>query len=64
MDYKQTDGEYYKVLDRDSDELIDVGQISPEQTLSTLHKVVFITHEEFVELTQSAGYAGTGEPDK
>ena len=49
MDYTILDGEYYKVLYKDNNDLITYGKLEEGQILSTNHTVIFITEDEYNE---------------
>ncbi|MDC4027939.1 hypothetical protein [Acinetobacter baumannii] len=46
-DYTITDGQFYKVLDKDTGEVITMGELSDTNTLSTIHNVEFISEEQY-----------------
>ena len=56
MDYTLENGEFYKVLDKDSGELIIYGQLIPDQVLSTIHQAIWITEQEYNDLLQVNPY--------
>lgn len=58
MDYTKENGEFYKVIE--NGKLISVGRLEGINQLSTIQEVVFITKEEYTELT---GIEVKEEPD-
>ena len=50
MEYTILDGEFFKVLNKDTGTLIMFGRLEVDQVLSTIHTVIFITEEEYNEL--------------
>ncbi|ARG36242.1 hypothetical protein ACT4VK_08870 [Acinetobacter baumannii] len=46
-DYTITDGQFYKVLDKDTGAVITMGELSDTNTLSTIHNVEFISEEQY-----------------
>ena len=46
------DGEFFKVLNKDTGTLIMFGRLEVDQVLSTIHTVIFITEEEYKEYIQ------------
>ncbi|SSS30852.1 Uncharacterised protein [Acinetobacter baumannii] len=48
-DYTITDGQFYKVLDKDTGAVITMGELSDTDTntLSTIHNVEFISEEQY-----------------
>ncbi|MCT4181658.1 hypothetical protein HZP54_17065 [Elizabethkingia anophelis] len=55
MDYTNKDGEFYKILDKET----IYGRLTGDNVLSSIHEVVFITKEEYTEAT---GIEITEEP--
>ncbi len=53
MEYTILDGEFFKVLNKDTGTLIMFGRLEVDQVLSTIHTVIFITEEEYNELASS-----------
>lgn len=49
MDYTIKNGRFYKVIE--NNKMTSVGIMSESSLLSTIHEVVFITKEEYTELT-------------
>ena len=49
MDYSINNGQYYKVIDKDTGELIVYGKLTDSVFLSTTKTVVFISQEEYEE---------------
>ena len=49
MDYSINNGQYYKVIDKDTGELIAYGELTDSAFLSTIQTVVFISQEEYEE---------------
>lgn len=58
MDYTKENGEFYKVIE--NGKLISVGRLEGINQLSTIQEVVFISKEEYTELT---GIEVKEEPD-
>ncbi|OCW75123.1 hypothetical protein [Elizabethkingia anophelis] len=56
MDYTNKDGEFYKILDKET----IYGRLTGDNVLSSIHEVVFITKEEYTEAT---GIEVKEEPD-
>lgn len=54
MDYNVKNGNYYKVIDRKTNNLITFGKLTKGQVLSTIHKVIFISEKEYLLLQESA----------
>jgi hypothetical protein len=52
-EYTLADGEFYKVLNKNTGAYITCGQLIPDQILSTIHTVVFITEQEYNELVEA-----------
>ena len=50
MDYTNDKGRFYKVEDAKSGKLITFGELRTGNILSTIHKVIFISEEEYLEL--------------
>ena len=46
-DYTITDGQFYKVIDKDTGAVITMGELSDTNTLSTIHNVEFISEEQY-----------------
>ena len=46
-DYTITDGQFYKVIDKDTGAVITMGELSDTNTLSTTHNVEFISEEQY-----------------
>lgn len=46
-DYTLTDGQFYKVTDKDSGAVITIGELYDTNTLSTIHNVEFISEEQY-----------------
>lgn len=46
-DYTITDGQFYKVTDKDSGAVITISVLSDTSTLSTIHNVEFISEEQY-----------------
>lgn len=46
-DYTITDGQFYKVIDKDTGAVITIGELSDTSTLSTIHNVEFISEEQY-----------------
>ncbi|MDV4276742.1 hypothetical protein MSG71_19760 [Acinetobacter baumannii] len=42
-----TDGQFYKVIDKDTGAVITMGELSDTNTLSTIHNVEFISEEQY-----------------
>ena len=53
MEYTILDGEFFKILNKDTGTLIMFGRLEVDQVLSTIHTVIFITEEEYNELASS-----------
>ncbi len=53
MEYTILDGEFFKVLNKDTGTLLMFGRLEVDQVLSTIHTVIFITEEEYNELASS-----------
>ena len=49
MNYTIKDGQFYKVTDKDTGELIVYGELTDSVFLSTTKTVVFISQEEYEE---------------
>lgn len=49
MDYSINNGQYYKVIDKDTGELIFYGELTDSVFFSTIQTVVFISQEEYEE---------------
>lgn len=54
MDYNVKNGKYYKVIDRKTNNLITFGELTKGQVLSTIHKVIFISEQEYLAIKESA----------
>lgn len=52
MNYITEEKVYYKVVDKDSGELITVGELEKKQVLSTVHTVSFISKEEYDDINE------------
>ncbi|MEN8927134.1 hypothetical protein ABF359_17700 [Acinetobacter baumannii] len=46
-DYTITDGQFYKVIDKDTGAVITMGELSDTNTLSTIHNVEFISEKQY-----------------
>lgn len=47
MEYSLSDGEYYKVIDADSGDMITFDRLTDGVILSTINVVEFITKDEY-----------------
>ncbi|MCT4085438.1 hypothetical protein HZP35_17590 [Elizabethkingia anophelis] len=47
MDYTNKDGEFYKILDKET----IYGRLTGDNLLSSIHEVVFITKEQYTAAT-------------
>lgn len=52
MNYITENTVYYKLSNKDTGEYIGVGALDPNQVLSTIHTVSFVTKEEYDELNK------------
>lgn len=53
MNYITEEKVYYKVTDKDSGEIITVGELEKKQVLSTIHIVSFIDEQEYNDLNDN-----------
>lgn len=46
-DYSINDGQFYKVTDKNTNQVIGYGELSDSEKLSTIHNVEFISEEQY-----------------